>query len=94
MPSNRECRKNAKILYDRFHIPNICMAMDGCHSIWEEAPRKRGELSKEAFLNRKLDYSLNCLVTAGNLLSILKRVSCINLDFRFQCEGNTNSQQT
>jgi hypothetical protein len=67
LPDVEEMAATAERIYQRFHLPRFCMAVDGMHVRFPDAPRGLPDNThKQAFWCRKQYYSLNVQIMAGD----------------------------
>ena len=67
LPDVGEMAATAERIYQRFHLPRFCMAVDGMHVRFSDAPRGLPDNThKQRYWCRKQFYSLNCQIVAGD----------------------------
>ena len=67
MPDVGEMALTAERIYQRFHLPRFCMAVDRMHVSFPDAPRRiPDQTTKQSCWCRKQFYSLNCQIVAGD----------------------------
>ena len=72
LPTHLEAQRSARSIKERFGLPGFAYGIDGVHMKFQEMPRGvEGDVEQAQFLNRKVLYSLNCMVIGDAFHRIL-----------------------